>query len=171
MAKLVAFYSRAGENHYSGVSKIVEVGNTEKVARKIAAQTGAALFRIEQQTPYPEGYHACATEARRDKQENARPVLAALPEDFGTYDEVYLGYPNYFGTMPMAVYTFLESLDFSGKTVHPFCTHEGGGLSDTVNDIKKTVPAAVVTAGFAVRGGETDDCDEALAAWLKDAAK
>ena len=129
MAKLVAFYSRADENYFGGQHRYIKVGNTEKAAKMITQITGADLLQIQQKVPYSADYDTCVAEARKDFQENARPELVNLPTDLNAYDEIYLGYPNYCGTMPMAVYTFLESYDFSGKTIHPFCTHEGSGTN------------------------------------------
>ena len=108
MAKLIAFYSRADENYFDGAYRFIPVGNTERAAKMLAELTGADLFKIEQKTPYAAGYQQCIAEAKRDLQANARPELVNLPEDLDGYDEIYLGYPNYWGTMPMAVYTFLE---------------------------------------------------------------
>ena len=168
MAKLVAFYSRADENYFGGAMKYVEVGNTEKAAHMIAELTGGDIFKIEQKEPYSANYRTCVEQARKDKQENARPELVALPEDFDKYNEIYLGYPNYCGTMPMAVYTFLESLDFSGKRIHPFCTHEGSGLAGTERDIQKAAKGAVVEKGLAIHGSSVDSAKNALQKWLAD---
>ena len=131
MKKLIAYYSRAGENYFSGAHRAIAVGNTEQAARLLAELTGAELFHIEQKVPYSDDYDTCVAEVRRDLRANARPELTALPESLDDYDEIYLGYPNYCGTMPMAVYTFLEHYDWQGKTIHPFCTNEGSGLSNT----------------------------------------
>ena len=166
MAKLIAFYSRADENYFGGNMKYIEVGNTEKAAKMIAKLTGADLFRIEQKKPYSANYRACVEQARKDKQENARPELVSLPENFDQYDEIYLGYPNYCGTMPMAVYTFLESLDFSGKKIHPFCTHEGSGLSGTESDIKNCAPTSIVEKGIAIHGSHVDSAKATLEEWI-----
>lgn len=117
MKKLIAYYSRAGENYFSGAHRTIAVGNTEKAARLLAELTGAELFHIEQKVPYSDNYDTCVAEARRDLRANARPELTALPESLDDYDEIYLGYPNYCGTMPMAVYTFLEHYDWQGKTI------------------------------------------------------
>lgn len=112
MKKLIAYYSRAGENYFSGARRTIAVGNTEKAARLLAELTGAELFHIEQKVPYSDDYDTCVAEARRDLRANARPELTALPERLDDYEEIYLGYPNYCGTMPMAVYTFLEHYDW-----------------------------------------------------------
>ena len=169
MAKLIAFYSRADENYFGGNMKYIEVGNTEKAAKILAELTGADLFKIEQRKPYSANYQACVEQARKDKQENARPALVALPENFNQYDEIYLGYPNYCATMPMAVYTFLESLDFTGKKIHPFCTHEGSGLSNTERDIQKTAKGVVVEKGIALYGSQVDSSKPTIKKWIEQA--
>ena len=168
MAKLIAFYSRADENYFGGAMKIIKEGNTEKAANILAELTGADLFKIEQKVPYSADYRECVDQARKDKQENARPELISLPENIDQYDEIYLGYPNYCGTMPMAVYTFLESLDFSGKKIRPFCTHEGSGLSGTERDIQKTAKGAVVEKGIAIHGSSVDGAKSALQRWIQE---
>ena len=93
--------------------------------------------------------------------------MSNLSDNLDDYDEIYLGYPNCWGTMPMAVYTFLEHYDFTGKTIHPFCTHEGSGLSHTVQDIRKAAPSAVVTEGLAIHGSSVDSAKAALEKWVR----
>ena len=168
MKALIAFYSRAGENYFGGAYRRISVGNTEQAARMLAAVTGADTLRIEQVQPYSEDYKACVAEAREDWQCGARPALVNLPESLDGYDEIYLGYPNYCGTMPMAVYTFLEHYDFTGKTIHPFCTHEGSGLAGTVRDVQKAAPGAVVTKGLAIHGSSVDGAKASLEKWVKE---
>lgn len=171
MAALIAFYSRAGENYFGGAYRRISVGNTEKAARMLADLTGGTLYRIQQAEPYSDDYQTCIAQAKSDLQKKARPAVLNLPDSLDGYDEIYLGYPNYWGTMPMAVYTFLEHYNFTGKTIHPFCTHEGSGLSRTVQDIQKAAPGAVVTQGLAIHGSSVDSAKEALAQWVKEAAK
>ena len=115
--KLVAFYSRADENYVSGMIKTLAIGNTEIAAGFIAKLTGADTFKIEQAQPYSKNYNECIAQAQADQNRNARPELKAYPETMEQYSEIYLGFPNYWGTMPMAVFTFLEHFDFSGKTI------------------------------------------------------
>lgn len=165
MKELIAFYSRADENYFGGAYRVIPVGNAEKAAHMLAELTGADLFKIEQKVPYSANYQQCIAEAKRDLQANARPELTTLPEDFDAYDEIYLGYPNYWGTMPMAVYTFLEHYDFTGKVIHPFCTHEGSGLSNTVRDIEKAAKGAVVKPGLAIHGSDVDSAMAKLKGW------
>ena len=167
MAVLIAYYSRAGENYFGGAYRNISVGNTEKAAKMLAELTGGDLFKIEQTVPYSDDYQTCIAQAKKDLQANARPQLVTMPQSLDGYDEIYLGYPNYWGTMPMAVYTFLEQFDFTGKTIHPFCTHEGSGLSNTVRDIQNAAKGAKVAKGLAIHGSSVDSAKASLAAWVK----
>ena len=166
MSKLIAFYSRADENYFGGAYRVIPVGNTEKAALMLAKLTGADLLKIEQKVPYSANYQECIAQAKRDLQANARPELVTLPKDLDAYDEIYLGYPNYWGTMPMAVYTFLEHYDFTGKVIYPFCTHEGSGLSNTVRDIQRVAKGAVVKPGLAIHGSDVDKAEPKLKGWI-----
>lgn len=167
MKKLVAYYSRADENYFGGSKKYISVGNTEKIAKRIASLTGSDLFKIEQKIPYAKDYDTCIIQAKKDLQMNARPELIALPNNMEQYDEIYLGFPNYWGTMPMAVYTFLNKFNFSGKTIYPFCTHEGSGLSSTERDIADITQGANVLKGIAIVGSLVDKENEELERWIK----
>ncbi len=151
---LVAYFSRIGENYGVGV---IDKGNTEIVAEMIASGTNADLFDIETVKEYPEGYDDCTTVAQQERAENARPELKSAVNNFEQYDTIFLGYPIWYSDMPMAVYTFLESYDFTGKTVIPFCTHAGSGLSGTINSIKSAVPNANVLDGLAIAGTTAQD--------------
>lgn len=145
---LVAFFSRTGENY--GVGHI-EKGNTHIIAEMIAQKTGGKLYQIEPAKPYPDEYKTCVDVAKAEKESNARPAIKGdiAVED---YDIIYLGYPNWWGDMPMAVYTFIEKHRWQGKIVIPFCTHEGSGLSNTVRKLQQTCKGATVKNGLAVRG-------------------
>ena len=168
MAALISYYSRAGENYFSGEYLRIPVGNTEKSAGILAELTGGRLYKIEQAQPYSEDYQTCIAEAKADLQKKARPEVLNLPADLDGYDEIYLGYPNYWGTMPMAVYTFLEHYDFTGKTIHPFCTHEGSGLANTVRDVQRAAKGAKVGKGLAIHGGSVDGARAALEKWVQE---
>lgn len=164
--KLIAFYSRADENYVSGMMRMLDVGNTEVAAGMINKLTGADTFKIEQITPYAKGYNDCIEQARADQQRNARPELKAYLENIDEYDEIYLGYPNYWNTMPMAVFTFLERYDFSGKTIKPFCTHEGSGMGSSIEDIKKLCPDAKVEKGLAIYGSRVSRSEKEIKNWV-----
>lgn len=166
MSKLVVFYSRADENYFGGAYRYIEVGNTEKVANMISDITGANKFKIQQVEPYSAKYSVCIDEAKRNLKEKARPEIINMPNNIDDYDEIYLGYPNYWGDMPMAVYTFLENYDWSGKTIHPFCTHEGSGLLSTKNKIKATCKSANVTKGLAIHGSSVDKARNLVEKWV-----
>ena len=167
MAKLVAFYSRADENYFGGQYRYIEVGNTEKIANMIAEETGAKLFKIEQKVPYAADYDTCIDQAQKDLRAKARPELVAILDSIDEYDEIYLGYPNYWGDMPMAVYTLLENYDWSGKKIHPFCTHEGSGLSGTERKIQSVCKGATVEKGLAIQGGRVDGSKPIVEKWVK----
>lgn len=163
---LIAYYSRAGENYVGGAIRRLKIGNTEVAAEYIAGITGGDLFRIEQAVPYSDSHNTCIKEAKRDQQMNARPALKAVPENIAQYDTVYLCYPNYWGTMPMAVFTFLEKLDLAGKTIHPLCTNEGSGLGTSEADIRRLCPDAVLMPGLAVFGYQVNQAENMIRSWI-----
>lgn len=172
MAKeLIAFYSRADENYVNGMIKTLEVGNTEVAAGIIRKLIEADLFKIEQAQPYEADYNACIAQAQADQRRNARPELKGYPETLEGYDVIYLGFPNYWSTMPMAVFTFLEHFDFNGKIIKPFCTHEGSGMGSSVSDIKKLCPGAKVEKGLAIRGGSVNSAEKEIEAWIRQEEK
>jgi len=165
--RLIAYFSRKGNNYVGGSIVNLPIGNTEVIAKKIQGLTGGDLFRIETIEAYPEDYTAATHVAQEEKKNNARPELTAKVDDMDSYDVIYLGYPNWWGTMPMAVFTYLEAYDFSGKTIIPYCTHEGSGMGSSERDIKKLCPNAKVTPGLAIVGGSVGRADKDVASWLK----
>ncbi|HCF82698.1 MAG TPA: flavodoxin [Ruminococcaceae bacterium] len=166
--KIIVFYSRADENYVNGQLKVLEKGNTEAAAEIIEKLTGADMFKIEQTEPYAKGYNECIEQARSDRNNNARPRLKAYPESLDGYGTIYLGFPNYWGTMPMAVFTFLERFNLDGKVIKPFCTHEGSGMGDSVKDIRKICPAAKVEKGLAIRGSQVGKSEKEIEQWIKE---
>ena len=126
----------------------------------------ADTFKIEMQEPYSPVYMTCIEEAKRDLRAKARPELTSMPASIDEYDTVVLAYPNYWGTMPMAVFTFLESFDFSGKTILPLCTNEGSGMGGSERDIKRTCPGATVKTGLSVTGSQAANAKDGLQKWL-----
>lgn len=166
MAELIAFFSRKDENYVNGIIRSLDIGNTEVVAGIIRELTGGELFQIEQVQAYSKDYNECIAQAQADQKRDARPELKSYPESLDSYDIIYLGFPNYWGTMPMAVFTFLEHFDFSGKTIRPFCTHEGSGMGGSENDIKKLCPSAQVELGLAIRGGSVQWSNKDVQKWI-----
>jgi flavodoxin len=166
MAKtLIAFYSRAGQNYVSGDIVDLEVGNTEVIANKIQRLLDDAdLFKIDTVNEYPVDYMRTTEVAKEELRREVRPKLTAEVENMSQYDTVILGYPNWWGTMPMAVFTFLESYDFTGKTIIPFCTHEGSGMGHSVSDIKQMCPCATVLDGTPIHGSTASQADRPASA-------
>ena len=164
--KLIAFYSRADENYVNGQIVPLKTGNTEIVAGMIQKLTGADIFKLEQKQPYAADYNECIQQAREDQNRNARPELKEYPDSLEEYDVIYLGYPNYWSTMPMAVFTFLEHFNFSGKVIKPFCTHEGSGMGSSVEDIRKLCPTARVKSGLAIQGGSVSHSQKEVENWV-----
>lgn len=166
MKELILYFSRADENYFGGSLKYIEKGNTEVVAEKAAAMTGADLFKVEPVKPYSADYNTCIEEAKKDLREGARPEVVAMPDNIGQYDLVTVMFPNYWGTMPMHMFTVLEQLNFEGKTVRPVCTHEGSGMGKSESDLKKCCPGADIKKGLAIQGSSVGRCDDALKKWL-----
>jgi len=164
---LIAYYSRKGQNYLGGNIIDLPVGNTEVIARKIKALNEGDLFEIDTIKTYPKDYTETTKVARDELSKGARPELSTHPENMNGYDTIYLGYPNWWGTFPMVVFTFLESYDFNGKTIIPFCTHEGSGLGNSIRDIKNCCPGANVLDGIAIRGGVVAKADSTIENWLK----
>ena len=171
MRALIAYFSRADQNYFSGALRTVKVGNTEIVAELLEELTGADRFKINPIQPYSPDYNECIAEAQDDQRRDARPELKEYPDSLDEYDTIYLGYPNYWGTMPMAVFTFLERFDFSGKTICPFCTHEGSGMGHSETDIRNLCPGAGVTRGLVIHGGSAAKAGPALKQWIKQIEK
>jgi flavodoxin len=164
---LIAYFSRKGNNYVGGNIVDLPIGNTEVIAKKIQQLTGSDMFQIKTVKSYPDDYNETTNVAQEEKRQNARPKLTEKVEDMDSYDVICIGYPNWWGTMPMAVFTFLEAYDFSGKTIVPYCTHEGSGMGSSEHDIKKLCPNAKVLSGLAIRGGSVDRADKEVANWLK----
>lgn len=164
---LVVFFSRTGENYAVGN---IEKGNTHIVAEIIAKEIGGKLFRIETVKPYPDEYKACVEVAKAEKENNTRPEVKGDVK-VENYDIIFLGYPNWWGDMPMAVYTFIEKHNWNGKTVVPFCTHEGSGLSGTERKLKNVCRGAMVSEGLAIKGTTAQNSQpqalKAVQTWLK----
>lgn len=143
-------------------------GNTENVAKAIQTQTDSDIFEIVPATPYSDDYDAVLDVAQEEQRENARPAIANDIGNIADYDIIYVGFPNWWGDMPMILYTFFDSYDLSGKTIAPFCTSGGSGLSGTVNEIKALEPNATVTDGLHIGSSSASTPDNAVSTWLSD---
>ena len=167
MAELIVFFSREGNNYVNGAIKNLSIGNTEVAAGFIKEATGAEMFKLEPVKPYALDYTECTNEAKRELNEKARPEVKAYPNSLDSYDVIYLGYPNWWGTMPMCVFTFLERFDFTGKAIRPFCTHEGSGMGHSEADIRRVCPGAKVEKGLAIHGADVAEARGAVENWLR----
>ena len=165
---LVVYFSRTGENYNVGN---VEVGNTAMVASYIKEYLKADSFEIVPVDKYPDNYDECTKVASKEKDDNARPQISEKIENFDSYNTVFVGYPIWWGDLPMIMYTFLEEYDFNGKTVIPFNTHEGSGDAGTYTTIQDKLPNATVkTNGLALDGktARSDDGKQQTIDWLKE---
>ena len=164
---LVVYFSRADENY--GVGNITE-GNTAILAKMIAQKTGSDIFEIVPEKSYPKDYRECTNVAKEEQRKNARPAYKGDIDTNG-YDTIYIGYPIWWGDLPMVCYTFLEKHNLDGKTIIPFCTHEGSGLSGTDSNIKKlyknvTMKKALVMTGRTAQNNRKE-AEKQVDEWLK----
>jgi len=177
---LVVYFSRVGSSTFSKDVDVISsaslnvgnselIGNTEIIADKIRETVGGDLFQIITVAPYPEDYDDTTEVALQEQQEGARPSLAKHVKNMDDYDVIFLGYPNWWGTIPMPVFTFLEEYDFSGKTIIPFCTHEGSSMGRSESDIAKLCPDSTLMEGLPIRGSRvaTDSARESVKEWLQ----
>lgn len=166
---LVAYFSHAGETYMPEGLIMLDEGNAAVLAHMAAdACAGAAdIFEIKTADPYPTGYKALVAQGKEERAANARPELTEHVSGFERYDTVILAYPNWFGTLPMPVFTFLESYDFTGKTLAPLCTHEGGGISRTTAALAEACPDAHIAEALAVAGSKARDSRSLVERWVR----
>ena len=168
MAKnLIIYYSRTGENYWNGGIKNIAKGNTEIVAEFIQSAVGGDLFEIETVKTYAADYYECIDDAKQELRANARPELKKYLDGIEDYDNVFVCGPCWWGTFPMAVFTQLEKLDWSGKKVMAVMTHEGSGLGSCERDLKKICKGASFEKGLAVHGADASKAEKTVAAWAK----
>lgn len=168
MAKsLVVFYSRKGENHMPGGIQVLEKGNTAYAAEYVAKALGADLFEIDTVVPYAENYRQCCAQAVAEKKNNARPAIKNYVEDISGYETIFVCFPNWCGTTPMCVFTFLEHYDLTGKRIVPLCTNEGSGLANSEADLAAACKGATMLPGLSVRGHQARDSEEEISNWAK----
>lgn len=174
---LIAYFSRVGNvDHEEDVdaasSASVQViggkheGNTKLIAEMIEDETGGDLFLIETEKKYPTDYEELETLAQEEGSRGERPALATHVENMERYDTIYLGFPNWWYDMPMAVYSFLEEYDLQGKTIIPFCTSGGSGFSNAMEEIRRLQPDAEVLEGLPIYQDDVRDSAGAVKAWL-----
>lgn len=168
---LVVYFSKAGENYAVGN---IKKGNTGIIAEMIAEETDGELFQVEPIKDYPNDYTECTEVAQQELNSKARPAIKD-DTDVESFDVVYIGYPIWWDDMPMPLYTFIEKHNWQGKTVVPFCTHEGSGLGCTEGKLEKACEGSTVLKGLAVRGATAQNSQEqalkAVERWLANHAE
>lgn len=165
---LTVCFSHKGNNYWNGEIRYLEKGNARKAAEMVQEAAGGDLFQIETVRPYSEDYRACVAEAKEEFQKQIRPELKEPLPDLDPYDILFVGYPNWCGTLPMAVTAFLEQYDLTGKRIYPFCSNEGSKMGRSEEDLKKICPGARIGRGLSVHGSETDASRPAITAWVKE---
>ncbi|MBR0270493.1 MAG: NAD(P)H-dependent oxidoreductase [Methanobrevibacter sp.] len=165
---LVIYFSRSGENYFGGELKNIEKGNTEVIAEYIKEETGADLFKVEPANEYPADYMKCIDVAKKEQQDGARPEIKETLSDISEYDTIYVGFPNWWGTLPMPMWTQLEQLDFTGKVVKPFVTHEGSGFGSSERDLKKLCEGADIKKGLSIPGGNVYNAQDSVNHWVSE---
>src|SRR5215510_2537895 len=175
---LIAYFSRMGNMVFdprvdarSGASVQGSsnnyIGNNKIIADMVHGSVGGDLFFIEQVDKYPSAYRATTDKAMEEQRANARPALASRVTNIENYDTIVLIYPNWWGTLPQALFTFLETYNFSGKTILPICTHEGSGLGRSITDMRRLAPNATIADGLAIRGGSVNRAQNDINTWLR----
>lgn len=142
------------------------LGNTQYMAYVIQETVGADIFRIEPETPYPTDNDKLVDLAKEEQNDNARPKIKDMIENFDTYENIFVGYPNWWGDMPMILYSFFDEYDFSGKTIIPFNTHGGSGFSGTISTIKELEPNAEVLDGKSISHNDIQDAEQEIVDWV-----
>ena len=165
---LLAYFSRPGENYWNGGRRNLKVGNTQVLARTIAARLECDVHRIEAAEPYSADYDETVQRNVREQEADARPAIADPLPSIDRYDTILLASPIWNLRSPMIMETFTERFDFSGKTVHPVTTYAMSGLGSTPEDYERSCRGARIGQGLAVRGEEARSAEAAVDSWLRE---
>ena len=168
MSNLVIYFSRKGENYFGGELKDIEKGNTEVIAEYIQEFADAELFKVEAVNEYPDDYMKCIDIAKKEQQADSRPEIKETLTDISKYDTIFIGFPNWWGTLPMPMFTQLEQLDFTGKVVKPFVTHEGSGFGSSLKDLDKLCAGAEIKKGLSIPGANVYDAENSVKVWINE---
>lgn len=167
MKSLVIYFSRNGENYMENGLENIEVGNTEILAKRIADLTNSDIFKVEVVKEYPFDYHECCDVAKYELENNIFPEVKNKLESIDEYDTIYIGGPVWWGHLPKALINVIKDLDFTGKIIKPFCTHEGSGLGSIVEDIKNYCSYAQIKDGLVVRGSKVNESNIKIKKWCE----
>lgn len=163
---IVVYFSHIGENYINGRIVNISEGNTKIVAEKIQKLLNCDIFEIKTVQSYPVDYNATVDLAKKELSSGFRPELKE-DIDLSEYSTIYVGYSNWWGTMPTAVFSFLENKDLSGKTIKPFCTHEGSGMGHSEKDLKEICKYSNIDKGLALYGSRVKESDKIIESWIK----
>lgn len=164
---LIAYYSRKGENYVNGNIVDLKEGNTSIIAKYIQKYTGGDLFEIETQKDYSKDYHQCTLEAKEELQSNLLPLLKRDLDNKDDYQIIFIGYPNWWGTYPRVILSFLKTMSLKKKIIIPFCTHEGSGMGQSREDLKKECNEATIHQGISIKGSLVKNSEEKIKDWLE----
>ena len=165
MKSLIVYFSRADENYFGGSMKYINKGNTEVIAEYVKEFTNADIFKVEPLNAYPTNYMECIEEAKERTKNHNAPIKENIP-DITNYDTIYVGSPIYWGGMPEELFTALKGLNFAGKTIRPFVTHEGSGLSGVPRQLMEICVGAEVLDGLAITGSEVNNSKAKVEDWI-----
>lgn len=175
---LIAYFTWADNTHVDDPSSVdvdastsasvLALGNTEKVVHFIQEQVGGDMFSIIVDEPYSSDYDECLDRASDELAQQARPTIVDTVENMDEYDVIFLGYPNWWSSCPMAIFSFIESYDLSNKTIIPFCAHGTGGLGRSIEDLQDALPHSTLLDAFGVYRPDTDSCQDDVNQWLSD---
>lgn len=163
---LVIYFTHRGETYFPDGYKVLKVGNSERIANKVAKIIPADIFEIKTSKAYPVSYKECCDEAKREQERGELPKLKDLPKDIEKYENVILVYPCWWGTMPQAMFSLLHEFNLDGVGIFPICTHEGSGLGRSVRDLELYEPNAIIYDGLSIYGHDVDTCDDDLKEYL-----
>ena len=171
MKNLVIYYSRRGQNYVNGSIKNLSKGNAELITEFIQNAVDADVFEVDTVKPYDKDYMVCIEEAKAELRAKARPELKEMLDDISDYDNIFVVGPNWWGIYPMAMYTQLEALDFTDKTVHYVVTHEGSGLGGVPKTMPNACKGAKIGASLAVHGGSAPGSEKQVTDWATKAVR
>lgn len=159
--------ARAADTKKPLIAYFSHSGHTKAIAGDIQALTGGQLLEIVPEKAYPDEYQTLVDQAKAEQNANARPAVKTRIENPDQYNVIFLGYPNWWSSMPMPVYTFIEQNHLNGKTIIPFCTHGGGGLGHSIENLKKLCPDSRILKAFSISGNRAGEAKSAVKSWLE----
>ncbi|MBU5487505.1 flavodoxin [Clostridium sp. MSJ-8] len=169
MKKIITvFYSRKGENYWNGSIKNLEIGNTKRVAEMIQGAVGGDIFEVDSVKKYSDNYNECIEEAKDELNSGKLVEVKEYKDNLEDYDIIFVGYPNWWGTMPMVMFTFLKHYNLIGKKIIPFCTNEGSGMGTSERDLKKICKGADIEKGLSIHGAESEQSRDRVVAWANE---